>query len=263
MEIVSSIGRVSGASANDCHFLAHRYDGKYGLQDDVSEGWVIQVHDNMLHPVYRTAATFSGLWRSPTGHVFVVNRNIASVNRNPAPRAAPFEQFTPSLHAARRVRSSRSLRRDLGGWSREAGDVPLGRRHLASDEVPQGICAHPARYAPRSPLRRRRLGDDREMGWNGLERAESSNARLGHRHRRGERRGDVRDGARQSPLRHGDRNALEVDHQRGDREGPRLSPRLTGGDVLLGAGLFAIDRLHLALAVEDLLMASKGYDCGC
>jgi hypothetical protein len=81
----------SGNSSEDCHFLAMRFNEKWGFKPDVGETWVGQMVDDETYMLYGGLGWFTGLWRSPTGKVFVsAADDEIHMNPDPEPRAAPW-----------------------------------------------------------------------------------------------------------------------------------------------------------------------------
>jgi len=71
MKLGHILSHASGPSYRDCHFLGLRFDARRGFKRDVGESWVIQHEGGSLHAVLGMQAWFTGLWRSPAGHVYV------------------------------------------------------------------------------------------------------------------------------------------------------------------------------------------------
>ncbi|WP_224363121.1 hypothetical protein [Hyalangium versicolor] len=70
MKLAHEFRQASGPSAWDCHFLADRWDGK-GWVEDHAESWVGQVVGGRIFPLLGQVGWLTGLWRSPSGTVYV------------------------------------------------------------------------------------------------------------------------------------------------------------------------------------------------
>lgn len=74
-------GRVAGVSANDFHCLGYRHDASSDLPDD-GESWVLQASGEQLWTLYGGPEWLTGIWRSPSGAVFVSSAS-GTVHHNP------------------------------------------------------------------------------------------------------------------------------------------------------------------------------------
>ncbi len=82
---------ASGPSHVDCHALGVRYDTRIGLQRDASETYLLQIEGTRAHVLWRVPGFILGLWRSPSGHVFVADptRGVL-MNLDPARGTSPW-----------------------------------------------------------------------------------------------------------------------------------------------------------------------------
>ncbi|AGC44069.1 hypothetical protein MYSTI_02753 [Myxococcus stipitatus DSM 14675] len=94
MSLAHAFRRVSGPSLDDCHILADRWDGKPWVEDH-AESWVVQVSDGRMHALKSQVGWLTGLWRSPSGRVYVSEggseRGGIHVSPGKDPRAPQWE----------------------------------------------------------------------------------------------------------------------------------------------------------------------------
>jgi hypothetical protein len=92
MKLGHITGHASGSSLQACHFLMLRFDEKYGFKPDAGESWIFQREGKTTSGLRGQLGWYTGLWRSPAGRAYVsVSSGDILVNRDPRPRAAPWE----------------------------------------------------------------------------------------------------------------------------------------------------------------------------
>jgi hypothetical protein len=92
MKLAHIAGHASGPSLQACHFLLMRFDEKYGFKPDAGESWIYQKVDSEAYALRGQLGWYTGLWRSPSGRAYVsVSNGEILINRDPRPRAAPWE----------------------------------------------------------------------------------------------------------------------------------------------------------------------------
>ncbi len=85
------LGLASGTSLGACHFLALRFDERYGFKPDSGESWILQGAGGTTHLLRGGLGWYTGLWRSAAGKVYVASSaGEVHVNPEPEPRAAPW-----------------------------------------------------------------------------------------------------------------------------------------------------------------------------
>lgn len=95
MKINYLLGHASGLNQQDCHFIALRFDERWGFKPDVGDSSVMQRHEGSLYHRLHARGWFTSLWRSPAGCVYV--SDIASrvhVNTDLRPGVAPWRMDT-------------------------------------------------------------------------------------------------------------------------------------------------------------------------
>ena len=92
MKIGHTYGHASGPSQDNCHFICLRYDERWGFKPDTGESWVFQTLGDQMEVVYGGLGWFTGLWRSPAGHVYVTDSVLGvHINQDPSPRSSAFK----------------------------------------------------------------------------------------------------------------------------------------------------------------------------
>lgn len=86
--------RASGPRNTDCFLLIHRYRTEAGLRKDEAESWVFEHSEGTFFNRFGLDIYLSGLWRSPSGAVFVTGEDLIE---RVAPRSegGGFSRFTP------------------------------------------------------------------------------------------------------------------------------------------------------------------------
>jgi len=93
MRIGYIISHASGQDRSDSHFLVLRFDQRYGFKPGEGESWVMRAAAGKLYNLVGGLTWFTGLWRSPTGHVYAARSDSAvMVNTDPGVRAAPWKE---------------------------------------------------------------------------------------------------------------------------------------------------------------------------
>lgn len=93
MRIGYVMSHASGEDRSDVHFLVLRFDAKYGFKPSEGESWIMRSAAGKLYSLYGGLAWFTGLWRSPAGHVYVSSADSAVVvNAAPGVRAGPWKE---------------------------------------------------------------------------------------------------------------------------------------------------------------------------
>jgi hypothetical protein len=88
MKIGYLMGHASGPSVEGCHFLALRFDERWGFKPDTGETFVLQRVGTTAHLLYGGLGWYTGLWRSPRGSVYVAASNgEVHVKLDPEPTA--------------------------------------------------------------------------------------------------------------------------------------------------------------------------------
>ena len=88
-----SIRCASGSSLQACHYILHRFDGRYGFNPELGESWICQKVGNITHALRGQLGWYTGLWRSATGKAYVsYSIGQVLVNQDPQPRAAPWRE---------------------------------------------------------------------------------------------------------------------------------------------------------------------------
>ena len=94
MKIGSTFNFASGLERTACHCIAYSFDDEVGFQPDAGDSHVVQLTPGRVEVLYGKAGWLTGLWRSETGKVHVTDiGNHIYFNPDPAPRAAPFQNF--------------------------------------------------------------------------------------------------------------------------------------------------------------------------
>jgi len=88
MAITTRNYSVSGTGANDCVYLAQRYDDERGFKPEDGECWVVTHNPGKNPPItfrsyFGTTGWFTGVWRSPAGVIYVSGSSSGSVHINP------------------------------------------------------------------------------------------------------------------------------------------------------------------------------------
>jgi len=92
MRIGYVMSHVSGITHDDQHFLVLRFDAKAGFKPGEGESWVVRFKSGTGSLLYGGLSWFTGLWRSPAGHVYVSSADSeVLVNPDPGLRAAPWQ----------------------------------------------------------------------------------------------------------------------------------------------------------------------------
>jgi len=93
MRIGYIMSHASGLSRSDFHFLALRFDQRYGFKPGEGESWILRYKDGTLSSLRGGLGYFTSLWHSPAGHVYVASAYSAvHVNPDPGLRAAPWQE---------------------------------------------------------------------------------------------------------------------------------------------------------------------------
>jgi hypothetical protein len=93
MRIGYIMSHASGLARTDFHFLALRYDERYGFKPSEGECWVLRYTGGTLSSLLGGLSWFTGVWCSPAGHVYVASADSAvHVNPDPGVRAAPWQE---------------------------------------------------------------------------------------------------------------------------------------------------------------------------
>jgi hypothetical protein len=88
MKLGYLMGHASGTSVEACHFLAMRFDDRWGFKPDTGETFVLQRVGTTTHLLYGGLGWYTGLWRSPKGKVYVAaSTGEVHTNPDPEPRA--------------------------------------------------------------------------------------------------------------------------------------------------------------------------------
>ncbi len=94
MKLEGLARHTSGAAATSCHFVMFRYDAQRGLHKDSCDSWVVQREGTTLHCLLGGTSWWTGLWRSPTGKVFMTEASgRLLMNPDPEPRKAPWQEL--------------------------------------------------------------------------------------------------------------------------------------------------------------------------
>jgi hypothetical protein len=90
MPIVTNYQSASGPSYRDCCFIGQRYEHEDGFSPGDSECWLMSARvvdgKTVVRNQYGAARWFTGLWRSPSGAVYVADAE-GEVHVNPSPNA--------------------------------------------------------------------------------------------------------------------------------------------------------------------------------
>jgi len=93
MKIGYIMSHASGLARSDFHFLALRFDQRYGFKPSEGESWILRYKDGTLSSLRGGLSWFTGLWHSPEGHVYVSDAATGvDVNPDPGLRAAPWQE---------------------------------------------------------------------------------------------------------------------------------------------------------------------------
>ena len=108
------ISHASGQDRSDVHFLVLRFDQRYGFKPGEGESWIMRSSAGKLYNLYGGLSWFTGLWRSPAGHVYAASADSAVfVNADPGVRAGPWKDPRPGS-------GSRSCSRRPSFFARES-----------------------------------------------------------------------------------------------------------------------------------------------
>ncbi len=87
------MSHASGLDRSNVHFLALRFDQRYGFKPSEGESWILRTTAGKLHSLYGGLTWFTGIWQSPTGRVYASCAHSAVyVNPDPGVRAAPWQE---------------------------------------------------------------------------------------------------------------------------------------------------------------------------
>lgn len=93
MQIGYIMSHASGLSRNDFHFLALRFDERYGFKPAEGESWILRYKDGKLSSLRGGLTWYTGLWHSPAAHVYAACADSSvDVNPDPGLRAAPWQE---------------------------------------------------------------------------------------------------------------------------------------------------------------------------
>jgi hypothetical protein len=94
MKLGYIISHASAQDRSDFHFLALRFDQRYGFKPNEGESWILRATGGKLYSLYGGLTWFTGLWRSPSGRVYVSSADSAVVvNDDPRVGATPFKEI--------------------------------------------------------------------------------------------------------------------------------------------------------------------------
>ena len=90
MKLAHHFNHASGLPT-DFHFVGYRYPSRYGFTPEMGESYALQFRDSRTDALLRQRGWYTGLWRSPGGHVYVSDAvGRVHVNTDPMPRKAPW-----------------------------------------------------------------------------------------------------------------------------------------------------------------------------